>query len=194
MDSRAHTHIPHSFYVYSKLLAHCIDWMFAVFSLSFRFVLLSSSHHIFVPLSLPHCLIVFLNFFPAVCLSVLLLFRKRNHRKTLFACYATIVNHKLKTWAKSEWVTECLMHGLYDGWLAKCEGSIMYDHKPLYSLAMSACIVILCNVAFHLIWAHSHIILLWHFIESDKICDMRSPFTFIQTIHDGDQFTCVACV
>lgn len=58
----------------------------------------------------------------------------------------------------------------------------------------AVCIVILCNVAFHLIWARTHIILLWHFIESDKICDMRRPFTFIQTIHDGDQFTCVACV
>lgn len=151
-------HISHSFYVYYyKLLAHCIDRMFAVFSLSFSvcapFFLFTSP--------LPHCLTQFFSRL-AVCLSVLLLFRKWNHRKTLFACYATIVNHKLKTWAMSEWVTECLMHGLCDGWLAKCKGSfflIMYDHKPLYTLSLCVCCVyrnpLQRGIPFNLS-AHSH--------------------------------------
>lgn len=103
-----------------------------------------------------------------------------------------IVNHKLKTWAITDWLTECLTvcTGRYidvcNGWLVKCKGSFffsnIYDHSSHY-------IVILCNVAFHLIWARTRIILLWHFIESDKICDMRRPFTFIR--QRDDQFTCV---
>lgn len=61
----------------------------------------------------------------------------------------------------------------------------IYDHSSHY-------IVILCNVAFHLIWAHSYNLAV-AFYWNDKICDTRRPFTFIRRC--DDQLTYVrACV